>query len=36
LAPNGTAGFALFFVRGYSLVPAPPPRMIPSTLCRDK
>ena len=30
--PIGTAGLALFFVKGYSLVPAPPPRITAITL----
>ena len=28
-----TAGLARFFVSGYSREPAPPPRMMPSTVC---
>src|SRR4029453_13304539 len=30
-APRGTAGFARSFVKGYSRVPAPPPKMIAKT-----
>jgi len=30
---RGTAGLARFLVSGYRRVPAPPPRMTPSTLC---
>ena len=30
---SGTAGLARFLVRGYRRVPAPPPRMMPSTFC---
>jgi len=30
---RGTAGLARFLVSGYSRVPAPPPRMMPSTFC---